>query len=523
MRISRIVVVLTSAFLGFGWAGTASAQSPRFDIQRFIIEGNTLIPQQEAEALVAPHAGPQRDFGDVQRALEALQEAYVALGYSAVRVVVPEQDLVAGQVRLQVTEARIRNVRIECNKFFDSANVRASIPAIKEGQVPNTRSMGANLQLANENPAKQIRLTLEAPDAPGQVDAVAKVTDFDPKRHTVFFNNTGNSSTGQTRAGYGFQHANIAGRDHVLNAQFVTSPAKPSDVAIYGLGYRVPLYGWNGAIEAYGGYSDVDSGTVQNLFTVSGRGTVFGMRYTQFLPRLGNYEHKVAVGLDYRDINNNVASLLAPGAGLLPDITYRPLSVGYVGRLARMGQDISGYATVSHNLPGGADGGQAAFEATRPGARARYSIVRYGGSFTQQMPADLLLRAVLNVQYSSHALIPGEQFGMGGADNVRGFFERELSRDIGSRLTLEAYSPDLGQQIGSDWKARMLVFYDTARGRDNAPQRAVEHGIASVGLGLRMARGRSWAIQLDWAHVVKAGGSRDEGKERVHFSLGYGF
>ena len=38
---------------------------------------------------VSAYAGKGRDFGDVQRALEALQEAYRERGYSAVRPVRP--------------------------------------------------------------------------------------------------------------------------------------------------------------------------------------------------------------------------------------------------------------------------------------------------------------------------------------------------------------------------------------------------------------------------------------------------
>ena len=118
----------------FAQSSTAPAPAPRFDIEAFVVEGNTLIPQKEVDALVRPFAGQQRDFGDIQRALEALQASYLERGYNAVRVLVPEQDIRSGRVRLQVLEARIRNVRIEGNKFFDNDNIRASLPALKEGR-----------------------------------------------------------------------------------------------------------------------------------------------------------------------------------------------------------------------------------------------------------------------------------------------------------------------------------------------------------------------------------------------------
>ena len=70
----------------------APAQPPapvRFDIQRYVVEGNTLLSQGEVDKILAPFAGKNRDFGDIQRALETLQDAYVGRGYNAVRVSVP--------------------------------------------------------------------------------------------------------------------------------------------------------------------------------------------------------------------------------------------------------------------------------------------------------------------------------------------------------------------------------------------------------------------------------------------------
>src|SRR5262249_60405242 len=65
-------------------------QPVRFEIQRYIVEGNTLLSQSEIDGIVTPFSGKDRDFGDIQRALEALQDAYASRGYNAVRVSVPE-------------------------------------------------------------------------------------------------------------------------------------------------------------------------------------------------------------------------------------------------------------------------------------------------------------------------------------------------------------------------------------------------------------------------------------------------
>lgn len=497
------------------------ASAPRFAIERFVVEGNTLLPPPEIDAILAPFTGVQRDFADVQRALEALQRAYIERGYQAVRVVVPEQVLTSGSVRLEVVEARLRNVRVEGNHFFDSANVRASLPAVKEGEAPNTRKIGENVQLANENPAKQVSVRLESTPEPGKVDASVRVADEKPTRTTVFLDNTGTSETGYYRAGIGYQNANVGDHDQILNLQFITSPTRVNDVKIFGAGYRIPVYATEGMVDLIAGYSDVNSGTLQDLFNVSGSGTVLAARYTQVLPRMQDYQQKLAVGLDYRDYHPNV-SLAGTNGTLIPNITLHPLSLTYSGRRSPVGSDLSVFATYAQNLPGGENGGQDAF--TRRGVvNARYAIWRFGASYTLALPKDMLLRAALNGQYSSDQLVAEEQFGMGGVDSVRGYHEREVANDIGHRGSLELYSPDLSRALGIGWRARALLFTDWARGRDNAPAREPDNSLQSVGVGMQLTGGKSWSMRADLAFVERTAGTRPDGSSMFNFVVGYSF
>jgi hemolysin activation/secretion protein len=495
--------------------------APRFEIQRFIVEGNTLIPESEVERLVAPFTGANRDFGDVQKALEALQDAYLERGYNAARVLIPEQDLRAGQVRLQVIEAKVRNVRVEENKFFDEANVRASVTSVRVGESPNTREISRNVQLVNENPVKNVGVRLEAADEPGKVDVALRVADDKPVKWTVSADDTGNIQTGRYRVGLGYLNANVANRDHVLNAQVITSPDHLNDVLIIGVGYRIPLYRWNSALDFVAGYSDVNSGTVGDLFTISGKGTILSARYSYILPRAGAYEQKLVASWDYRDFHQNVG-FVGGGPGLVPDITIKPLGLSYLGRYSRVGYESSLYATYVQNIPGGADGNQDAFTAQRAGARASYRIVRMGAQATGAK-GEFLLRAAFSLQHTNDALVPGEQFGMGGASSVRGYFEREVANDIGQRASFELYFPDMGKHMSGDWRARALVFVDAARGRDNDPVRAGKNGLASYGLGLRLGHAKNLSAGIDWAHVANDAGSKRSGDDRLHFSVAYTF
>lgn len=526
MRANRSVAaaaLLLWSALALAQTPPAPVAAPRFDIEAFVVEGNTLLAPGDVDKLVQPFAGKQRDFGDIQRALEALQDAYTARGYNAVRVLIPEQDIRAGRVRLQVIEARIRNVKIEGNRYYNNDNVRGSLPALKEGEPPNTRRIGENVQLANENPVRQARVVLESTEEIGKVDATVKVTDDDPYRITVFLDNTGYSSTGYYRAGIGVVNSNFDNKDRVINVQAITSPDQWDDVQIFGAGYRVPMYEYNSVVEIYGGRSDVNSGTVQGLFNVAGAGSIVGARYTQILPRLGIYEQKVSAGFDWKAFDNSVL-LVGTSTALVPDVTTQPLTFAYNGRYQEPGRDYGFYIGYSMNLPSDSgDASQAAIDAARPGAPANFQIWRAGLTLSHAIGGDAIARVAVEGQYTREPLVPGEQYGLGGMNNVRGFYERELAYDVGHRASFEVYGPEIGHSIGADWRARMLGFADLGRGRDQLPVRLQEEGMSSVGFGARATKGRSISLRADIALVRDGAGTREEGSARAHFSAAYTF
>eukprot|EP01034_Spumella_vulgaris_P025049 gene25049-31459_t len=177
LKLARFFAgTLLAAAVSTAWA-QASSDDIRFDISRFEVKGNTLLPAAEVERLVGPYTGQRRDFGDVQRALEALEAAYHARGYNVVTVELPEQELNQGVVLLKVMETKIGRVKVENNRYFDEANIRRSLPALQEGRTPNLNEVSNSLRLANENPSKKVNLKLQSSETDGEVDARLEVTD----------------------------------------------------------------------------------------------------------------------------------------------------------------------------------------------------------------------------------------------------------------------------------------------------------------------------------------------------------
>ncbi len=523
-QLSRLIAgaaLAASAFPAFA----ADEQDPigRFEISRFAVEGNTLLPAQDIEKLLTPYAGKDRNFGHVQMALEALEAAYHARGYNVVQVGLPEQELNQGVVKLQVVETKIGKLRVEGNKVFSEDNVRRSVPGLVEGQTPNLGRVSSSLKLANENPSKKATLQLQSGDNDDEVNAILKVDDEKPWRIGANVDNSGSSSTGKTQLTMQYQHANVMDRDHVMSLQYTTTLENPSQVSVYGVGYHIPLYTLGDSIDLFASYSDVDSGSVlAGIFNlqVSGRGTVFGGRYNQLLPRKGDYESRVTYGLDYKEFQNNVA---LQGVQLGNDVTAHPLSIAYTGVLGMADSELSFTVTGMRNLPGGDKGKSADFSRVRAGAPAGYSLVRVNAGYSHALAADFQMRLAFAGQYTSDALIPGEQFGAGGATTVRGFDERDISNDKGHLVSAEVYSPNLCSTLQTiAAQCRALVFYDAAnvRRNDALPGEITKASIGSVGLGMRVSVAKYMTLQMDYGHVVDGGISQQKGDKKLHFRLG---
>lgn len=521
-RALLTVFALSVAGLAAQAADEQGSSGPRFAISRFAVEGNSLLPGADVEALLAPFAGPERSFGDVRRAVEALQQAYRQRGYSVVLVQLPEQELAQGVVHVKVIEPRIGRARVEGNQLFSTANIRASLPALREGSTPNIRDISASLKVANTNPAKQVTLALQSAEQPDTVDAVISVTEDKPWRIGLNADNTGNAETGRTRLGVLYQHANLWDLDHVMTLQYTTSAEKPSNVSVYGVGYHVPLYALGDSMDFFASHSNVDSGTltagVLNL-QVSGKGKVFGARYNHTLPQLGDLVSTLIYGADWRAYTNNID---VAGFKLGDEITVHPLSLTYSGQLTLPSATLGVQLTGLQNIPGGQNGRASDFGRQRVDASASYRVLRYGAGYNQQLGDDWQLRLQFNGQATRDALVPGEQFGAGGASSVRGFREREVAGDQGQFASSEIQTPNWCPATAAiAVQCRALAFVDAASvSRNKAlPGEVQRTSISSAGLGLRFVLDRSASLQMDYGRVIDGGGTRAAGDSRVHVAL----
>lgn len=510
-----------------------NGNTPLVRIERFRVVGNTLLDDGMIQQLLAPYLGEAKSFTDIQRALEALEGAYRNAGYSAVSINTPEQEVADGEITFIVTEAVIGKVIVSGNKHYDEDNIRNALPALVEGTSPSAGKLSENLRLSNQNPTRQTDVVLALSNEEGKVDARVNVQDESPHKFFATFDNTGNQSTGQYRTGIGYQHNNLLNRDHAATLNYVTSPDHISQVTQLSASYRLPLYALGDSIDLIAAYSDTDAGTTSTVagpLSFSGQGRILSARYNHYLPRKGEYTSKITLGIDYRAYINNctLGAFGAAGCGAAAaDVTVHPVSIAYDGTWTTPAY-VGDYSfTLVRNIPGGARGGSADVAAARTsptggaGARADYSLLRFGGNLAGALPASWQYRLAGAAQYTPSALISGESFGLAGSTAVRGFLEREFSSDKGYVLNLELYTPELAPKLGlEDGSVRLLGFADHARGWKVplAGELPESISLGSVGLGLRWSYGKHLMLRADVARVVDTAGTVVRGRSRGQVS-----
>ena len=526
------------------------AMDERFEITRFQVDGNTVLPPADVERVLAPLAGSKRAFADIQLAIEALQQAYVKAGYSTVQVSVPEQELTGGTVRLQVSEGVISSITIKGNQHFDEANIRASLTRLEIGRAPRLGAISESIQLANESPAKQIGVSLAEGDKPGRIDATVLVTDHNPLRIITTLDNTGSPSSGKWRTGVALQHSNLFNRDQVGTLAYTTSPDSPSGVSlkVYSMGYRIPLYAYGDSLDFIYGKSSVNSPSTSpvlgGILGFTGKGDVYGLRWNHFLGRTGESTAKLVLGLDHKLVDSrcevggvqvSIAPPTPPIASCVP-YTTTPLNLTYSSQRESANQVSSFSVGLSHNLPSGqhytnVDGRSDRYSYLTPGNRSTrddFTILRGAASVFKSFANGWQGRLAGTAQYTNTPLVSGEQFGLTGSTLVRGFQERAVAADNGVVANAEIYTPELASGIGIPGQLRALFFVDAGYG---ANKRVGSSGVpasvtvASTGAGLRYVSSRDFNVSLDIARVQNAGTSTTEvrGNWKAHLSASLAF
>lgn len=493
-------------------ASMAQAADTGFTIKQYVVDGPNPLSTDETAAILQPYVGVLHSLEDLSAAAKGLEKGLRAKGLIFYRVTLPAQTIEQETVKLTLVPLRVGEVTVTGNAFGSAENARRALPHLAPSTTPTMKYLARDLVVANEQPSRHLALNLKESARPDTIDAEVQVKDERPWTAFTNLSNVGTPELARTRLSLGFQHTNLFDRDHAATLIYTTSPEAASDVVQFAFNYRVPIYAWGGSASTYYVHSDVNNGRIQDVFDVSGAGDFYGFAYNQYLFPIGDYSHQVGIAIDDRSFTNEVSFL---GLPIGTDVRSRPLTFRYEGEY-RSDKFVAGWnINYVHNIVAGDKNDRRSYLAARSAASPNWQLLRIGAQVTYALPRGWQARGVFDSQVADEPLISGEQFGVGGANSVRGFEERGLSGDDGQRISLEIWTPTLPYQV------RLLGFVDAGvvdRARPQ-PGDVAHDAIVSTGVGLRWQWQRYFSVAINYGYAIEESFDHAAGGNKVDFSL----
>ncbi|MBV8471465.1 MAG: ShlB/FhaC/HecB family hemolysin secretion/activation protein [Burkholderiaceae bacterium] len=498
-------------------AKTAQAK-PHFDVFQYVVEGNSVLTAGDIEAATSDYLGPAKTLDDVEAARAALEKRYHDAGYLTVLVSIPQQKVDEGEVRLKVTEGMIEQLKVAGAQYNLPSDIKAQVPELAEGHVPNFNKVQEQLTQVNRRADARVTPVLKAGALPGTVDVQLDVDDQLPLHGSLEVNNRQTPNTTSERVSGSLHYDNLWQMGHSVSMSVQVAPERTADARVASLNYVLPT-GVNG--DALTLYSVISRSNFASLADSPGLGLLgnsdtFGLRYTRPLP--GDREHvqTLAVGFDYKDIQQTL--VLQSGEGTGTPVEYVPLAFSY--NLSLPGEDRSTSLDVSSALGirGLFGNNEAQFQAKRIGASASYMTLRLGLQHIEPILGWSLFGRI-DSQLATGPLVPTEQMVIGGEDSVRGYLEGERAGDFGLRLSLELRTRSyLPGGSTSDWRLNGLAFVDAARTnilQAVAPQPS-SFSLAGTGLGFRLNAPHGLSLDVDAAMALVDGDTTKAHSLRIH-------
>jgi hemolysin activation/secretion protein len=498
------------------------AAGQRFDIWEYRIEGNTLLGAERIEGAVSPYLGPQRLIGDVNEAAANLERAYRDAGYPTIFVDVPEQDVVGGIVTLAVTEGRLDRVRIEGSRYFTLSGIRHRMQSLESGKPLHVPTMQKELSALNAlSPDMKVVPVLKPGKTRGAVDLDLKVSDQRPLHGMLEVNNYNSANTSDTRFSAAISYDNLWQKQHSLGLQWQTSPENMDEVDVFVGTYIAPWFDTNNRVALYFVNSNSDIASVGDI-NVVGDGRIYGARFVIPMPSDRTFVHSLSFGADYKDYSEIIR--LDPANKISTPIDYLVWSLQY--NASQFAKSSQTQWTLGANFGvRGVGNEDSEFIDKRNKSRSNFAYLRATMNRTDFLPADWQLGSLLRAQMADSALINNEQFGAGGVDSVRGYYESQALGDQGASLGFELRTPHLLKKIESISELRLLAFVEGAHltVTDALPDQDNEINLASVGLGMTLRALRQFELSIDWGWALRDSGEIESGDDRINAGLEWKF
>lgn len=397
-------------------------------VKSFRFAGNTLLSSEQLAPAVSGFLNRPLGFAELQAAADAAAGAYRAQGW-LVRVYLPEQDISAGVVTLQVIEARFAGASFEGTapsrvKPTEIEGYFRERPA--RGQPLSIAALDRALLLADDLPGVSVAGTLVPGQTEGQTALVLQAADEQLIYGDVSLDNMGARSTGSDRL-----MANLNVNSPGLRGELVSMNLLHTQGSDYARVAMTVPDGYNGlrfglSLSALS-FKVIEGST--KAAQLKGRTESLGVDLSYPLVRARLHNFYLTSGLETKSFFTRDISEVKS------DYVSDALRVGLSGnRFDNLGGGGANSASVQM-LWGNLTSMQAHNQIDT--IDRSFNKLNYSLSRQQTVTASHSVLLSLSGQFATQALDSSEKFYIGGAQSVRAYASGELGGDRGQVLTGE--------------------------------------------------------------------------------------
>ena len=456
----------------------------------------------------------QISFAELLQARSAITQLYVSRGYITSGAFVPPQTIENGEVTIQVLEGSLEAINITGTRRLNPSYLRSRLALAAKTPLNQARLL-EGLQLLQLDPLIQtLSADLQSGTRPGSSLLQVTVKEADSFNVELGLNNGRSPSVGSFRQQIQFEQANLTGLGDRLSVEYLHTEGSNE---VNG-SYELPLNPQNGTLRLALGRAN--SQVIQPPFDqadITAPSRYYELTYRQ--PIIQSPRQELALGIT---ASRQESQTLVGGEGL--PLALEADSDGRTNVSAlRLTQDWTERSSqhvfaVRSQLSLGVEWLDATVNEDRPDSR--FLAWRGQSQWVRQLAPDLLILLRGDLQLSDHPLVALEQFGLGGAQTVRGYRQDALLTNNGALFSAETRIPLLRvPEVGG--LLQIAPFLDVGTAWYN-PEPLDPSTLVGVGLGLLWQQD-NFSARLDWGiPLVPIDGEKQTWQENgIYFSLIY--
>jgi hemolysin activation/secretion protein len=439
----------------------------------------------------------------------------------AVVALIPIQKIVNGNIILQILEGKVGRIEYKNQNWFSERVIRNAL-GIKVGDPLNEVEFLNDVTWLNRNPFRHTQMVLVPAKEKGMTDLSFVTTDRFPFRFYAGSDNCGYITNGTLRLFAGFNWGNAFMLGDLLSYQY-TASSNFHNLQTHVLNYSSFLP-WKNILTVFGCYGQVFPKIPG--FKTSGINLQGSFRYEIPIPPLyGSFRSSSSFGFDYKFLTSNLFFVGNPNE-VNPASNQMMAITQFLGNYQfqrnwphdffsmRLDMVVSPWKNfVPHQST-------SAYTALRQGSHVRYAYWKSAINYIHKMKSKWTASFLARGQLSSATLPTAEQFGLGGADTVRGYFEQQFVADDALCLNFELYPPGFPLFKGVKNELAFLTFFDYGYGYNYTaldPQ-FVHQNLIGIGPGIRFDIPPYLTTKMDYGFQV-LGVPGDHRTGRFHFAI----